>query len=97
MRLVAGSASRILPSTLDALTWGFDPEIGLCRVTIRRGVKRRPPELPAPEVLSAIAKTGSLNAARHEVGTGQVLKPRPLVTASDSAPQLAQPRQNKQS
>src|SRR3984885_3820024 len=53
------------------LASSFDP--GWCLPALRSGValSARMPELSALELLSAIAKTGSLNAASREVGTSQ--------------------------
>jgi molybdate transport repressor ModE-like protein len=56
----------------NAFAWGFDPET-VASGALRSGValSARMPELSALEVLSAIAKTGSLSAASREVGISQ--------------------------
>jgi molybdate transport repressor ModE-like protein len=53
------------------LASGFSPESCLAALPSGVPLSARMPELSALEVLSAIAKTGSLNAASREVGTSQ--------------------------
>ena len=67
--LYPGDGSRFARSPF---AWGFDPEM-VASWALRSGValSARMPELSALEVLSAIAKTGSLSAASREVGISQ--------------------------